>query len=183
MSEPTLQEIIKVINKLQYLLGEQTFKSVIDVSNRFGYNDKTFSTAKELVLLIDYFYNLTNCPPDNEQTILQYIDFIETRYNLNKVPYIEYTKRITNILSGGTLELNLSGFLKTSNHDHIVKVIYIDYNNLSQNGLLTEQIAEYIMNNNIQFTVTDKTSKWNIVIFNAPDVNNGFDYNFDFQLG
>lgn len=88
----------ELISKLQYYLG-QLGKEFLSSSNQ-RYSSSLFQKMIEVSSFISY---LTGPLIEDKtaQEVSQIEDFIEARYNLISVPYIQYPNRVTNILYGG----------------------------------------------------------------------------------
>jgi len=96
MTPITIEVINEFINKIQYYIGQQSHDVI--VRNK-DYDTDEFALLSELEYVLDYFDSIQSTDTTDVEAIAL-VDFFETRYNLNNLPYIVYTKRITSILSG-----------------------------------------------------------------------------------
>lgn len=85
------------ISKIQYLIGELGFKFLS--STQQSYSSITFQKLLELDLILQYFTS-ADIVNETQQSLDILMDFVEARYNLNPIPYIQYPNRVTNILYG-----------------------------------------------------------------------------------
>lgn len=96
MNLTTQQAVTTFIDQLQYYIGQQGYE--VAIKNKH-HDTPEFALLSELVYILDYFYENT-FPGKTDEEILALLDFFETRYNLNTIPYIFYPKRITEVLKG-----------------------------------------------------------------------------------
>lgn len=81
------------LGKVQYLIGEYSYKYLCSTDRR--YSNSYFQKVMELEAVLDYFSTATL----SNQKLGQLTDFVETKYNFNNIPYIEYYNRVTNLLN------------------------------------------------------------------------------------